>query len=391
LTHVTGQGILAAMRRLRALVLPLLALPLVAHADSKVCKAGALIFGDPTYKGNDKPNPVGQTVKQDPPLEWRGLVIAKGKVYTISGGSQEIWGGDASGVVKRLAGAQQPRASKFADGRCADVRFLSVRGIAALKNGALVVADTNANAIRTITDPEGPGCTVTTIVGPQAAFDDAVSKPPGPGDVDGAGKDAKLGAPEWVMTDDGGNIYFIDSLAGKLKKVAADDAHTVSTIGSIKLDKVYGWNGMTILDKKIYVVGNTMANAVIWEVDPAAQKVKVLKNTDYKAFPGLQNESPTITSIASDGTGLLISGQGFIWRMTKDGKTVTKLAGQGYALDYPPKYNPAGVYPVGDLALRFRTDDASSFGTSTFMVWSDNALYFRGRHIGAYVLKIGCP
>jgi hypothetical protein len=384
------------MRRLRARLLPLLvfvpltALPLVAQADAKSCKAGALIFGNPTYEGNDKPNPVGQTVKQDPPLEWRGLAFVKGKVYTVSGGSQEIWGGDAAGVVKRLAGSQVPRASKFTDGRCADARFLHIRGITALKNGTLVVADTNAHAIRTIKDPDGPGCTVTTIVGPQAPFDDSSAKPPGPGDVDGDGKNAKIGQPEWVISDDAGNVFFIDSVAVKLKRIAADDTHTVSTVGSLKLDKILGYNGLAILDKKIYVVGNTTTNGVVWEADPATQKIKVLKNTDYKGFPGLQNTSPSITSIASDGTGLLLSGQGYIWRMTKDGKTVTKLAGQGYALQYPPKYNPAGVYPVADLALRFRTDDASSFGTSTFMVWNENALYFRGRHTGAYVLKIGC-
>lgn len=380
------------MRRLRALVLPLLvALPLVARADSKACKAGALIFGNPTYTGSDKPNPKGQTVKQDPPLEWRGLVLAKGKVFTVSGGSQEVWGGDVSGVVRRLAGTQQPSANKFTDGPCADARFLDIRGIAAAKDGTLVVADRRANAIRILSDPEGAGCKVTTVVGPAAAYDTTAAKVPGPGDVDGEAKDAKIGGPEWAVTDAAGNIYFVDELAGKVKKIATDEPRTVTTLASLKLDKVLGFTSMALVDKKLYVTGNTLANGIIWEVDPEAQKAKIVKNSDYKGFPGIRNTSPSLTSITSDGSSLIVSGQGYIWRVTRDGKTITPVAGRGYALDYPPNYNPAGVYPVNDLALRFRTDDAASNGTSTFMAWSENALYFRGRHTGAYVLKIGCP
>ena len=44
-----------------------------------------------------------------------------------------------------------------------------------------------------------------------------------------------------------------------------------------------------------------------------------------------------------------------------------------------------------ELFLRFRSGDESSAGTSTFMTWSDNAIYWRGKHDGPYVLKIACP
>jgi hypothetical protein len=380
------------MRLLRILALPVLAyLPIVARADAKSCSAGTIVFGDPTYNGTDKPNPKGQTVKQDPPLEWRNLVLAKGKVYTVSGGLQEVWGGDVAGTVKRLAGTQVPSANKFIDGPCADARFLGLRGVAALKDGSLVVADGRGNAVRTITDPEGPGCTVATLVGPPAPYDVTAAKYPGPGDVDGPAKDAKIAAPSWVVVDAAGNIYFLEETTAKLKKIAADAARTVSTLTSLKATaNVLGRSAMILVDKKLYVTGNTISHGLVWEVDPETKATKIVKNADGRGFPGLSNSSPSLMSITSDGKDLILFGQGYIWRMTRDGKTTTPMGGIGYALDYPDKYDLAKPHSMKELALRFRTDDASAYGTSTFMVWSDNALYFRGRHLGAYVLKIGC-
>src|SRR5258706_237255 len=106
-----------------------------AHADSRTCKAGALIFGNPTYKGRDKPNPQGQTIRQDPPLDWQGFVFTKKKVFLISGASEELWGGDLAGAIKLIAGARQPNGGRFADGPCAQARFAGLRGLAVLGDG----------------------------------------------------------------------------------------------------------------------------------------------------------------------------------------------------------------------------------------------------------------
>lgn len=381
------------MRTHRLLALPLLlAVPIAAHADAKVCKAGALIYGNPTYKGTDKPDPKGQTVKQDPPLEWREFTIGKGQVFMVSGLAQELWGGDLNGQIKRIAGEVQAGQGKFADGPCASAYFATLWGLATLRDGSVVVADHGGRAVRVVSDPLGAGCKVTTVVGPNAPFGLADIKAPAAGDVDGAAANAKLGAPGWPVVDSSGNIYFIDTAYGKVKVIAADAARTVTTLGTLTgSDKVFAYTGMTMLDDKLYAIGNSANNSMIWEIDPETKKVKTVKDASGKAFPPLQANAPSLSTIASDGNALLISGQGYIWRVSKDGKTITNIAGRGYGLDYPNGYNPAGVYPTKDLFLAFRTGDALTGGNSSYIVWNDNAIYWRGRYYGSYVLKIGCP
>jgi hypothetical protein len=211
-----------------------------------------------------------------------------------------------------------------------------------------------------------------------------------PGDADGPGKDAKIGGPAWVTVDGAGTIYFVDTIAKKVKAIAADAERTVSTVATLD-KKVTLYGGMTLLDGKLYLVGAGGTASVVVEVDPKAGKVRPIREGGAKAFPPLDAHAPSLTSIASDGKTLLVSGAGYIWRLSKDGRNLTLVAGTGFDLDYPPKYNPAGVYPVKELFLRFRNDENLRAGASTAMVWSDNALYFRARHLGGYVLKIGCP
>jgi len=377
--------------RLLALAL-LLAIPVAAHADAKVCKAGALIFGDPSYKGNDKPDPKGQTVKQDPPLEWREFTIGKGQAFVVSGQAQELWGGDLSGQIKRIAGSEQGAQAKFADGPCNAAAFATLFGLATLRDGGIVVADHAAHAVRVVSDPLGAGCKVTTVVGPTAPFAVTDMKAPTAGDADGAAASAKIGGPAWPVTDSSGNIYFVDTAAGKVKVIGTDAARTVSTLGALTAsNKVMAITGMTMLDDKLYAIGNSSNNGIVWEIDPETKKVKTLKDAAGKGFPPLVSNAPSLNAIASDGNGLLLSGQGYIWRMTKDGKNLTTVAGRGYGLEYPAGYNPAGVYPTKDLFLAFRSGDALTGGNSSYMVWNDNAIYWRGRYYGSYVLKIGCP
>jgi len=379
------------MRTLLALPL-LLTVPVAAHADAKVCKAGALIYGNPSYKGTDKPDPKGQAVRQDPPLEWREFTIGKGQTFMVSGQAQELWGGDLNGQIKRIAGDGQGAQAKFADGPCAGAAFATLWGLTTLRDGSVVVADHAAHAIRVVSDPLGAACKVTTVVGPTAPFSVADMKAPTAGDADGPAASAKIGAPGWPVTDSSGNIYFVDTAAGKVKVVAADAARTVSTLGTLTAsNKILAVTGMTMLDDKLYAIGNSSNNSMVWEIDPETKKVKLLKDASGKGFPPLTANAPSLSTIASDGNALLFSGQGYIWRMSKDGKVLTAVAGRGYALDYPAGYNPAGVYPTKDLFLAFRSGDALTGGNSSYLVWNDNAIYWRGRYYGSYVLKIGCP
>jgi hypothetical protein len=360
----------------------------VAHADAKTCKAGALVFGDPNhvYKSTERPNPAGQTVRQDPPLAWEGMVFKGDTVYTSS--NQELWGGPVSGAIKRLAGAEES-AARYAPGPCADARFGNIWGMALLRDGTLVVADHDANAILTITDVDKPSCKVNVLVGPQKALPS--TREVAGGDKDGPAATAAITHPAWPVTDGSGNIYFIDGAGEKVKMIAADAAHTVSTLGQLRHGQgVEPHHGMTMLDDKLYTVTATISNGVVEEVDPATKKVRVVKDGGGAAFPPMdQSRSPALSAIASDGNALLVFGRGYIWRMTPDGK-LGLLAGSGWELDFPKGYNPTGVYPTNKLNLYYKFNMGLS-GSNTYMTWNNNAIYWRGRFSGPYVIKIDCP
>jgi RNA polymerase sigma-70 factor (ECF subfamily) len=354
----------------------------------KVCKAGALIFGDPGYvrKPSEAPNPAGQTVRQTPPLSWEGLVFEGDKVFTSS--PREIWGGPVAGAITRLAGDEQSLAA-FHDGPCADARFGAIWGIAFMRDGTMVVADTKANAILAISDPEKPSCEVTTLVGPKTPLADARLAPSG--DTDGPAASAAIGRPAWPVVDRKGNIYFIDVATSKVKMIAPDAAHTVSAVGQLKSgNAVEPYHGMTMLDEKLYAVTSTFSNGVVQEIDPATKKVRVVIDAGANRFPPLEaNHSPALGSIANDGNSLLVFGRGYIWRMTTDG-SVKVVAGSGWDNEFPKDYNPAGVYPTNALKLFYRFDMGAS-GASTYLAWYKDAIYWRGAMTSPYVVKITCP
>jgi hypothetical protein len=147
---------------------------------------------------------------------------------------------------------------------------------------------------------------------------------------------------------------------------------------------------LTFFAGKLYLDGNqSMASSVV-EIDPASHKSRVVREGGGNQFPPIESQAPSLSSITHDDTALIVSGQGYIWRLTKDGKSLSQIAGTGPAIDFPRNYNPAGVYPAKQLVLRFRNDDTTTSGSSTALVWNDGGLYWRGRNVGAYVVKIGC-
>lgn len=377
------------MRLGRLLVLPVLLFAARAHADAKSCKAGALIFGNPQYEGDEKPDPTGQTVTQDPPLLWRGIVLLGGNVYTTTG--QEVWGGPVNGAIKRIAGEEQTGIpTYFGEGPCAKTRFGNIYGIAAQRDGSLIVADNAGNAVVKISDPLGPGCRTRVLVGakgPYAVRDELARRV---GNVDGAAATAKIGNPAWPVTEGSGKIYFLDMAAAMVKVIDGEINGTVSSVASVKVEGLESFRAMTLLDDKLYLAGSTFINGVIVEVDPETKAMRMVKNAGGSRFPPLDSSrSPALSSATNDGTHLIVSGRGYIWRVDPKSGSVAHIAGRGSSTEYPAGYNPAGVYPAKDLFLRIRSE--SNAGTSSFMTWSDNSIYWRGRDSGAYVLKISCP
>lgn len=379
----------------RSLVLPLLAgtaflvaAPRSAAAEIKACKSGSIVIGNPKYRGADRPPPTGATAKSDPALAVRAMVFSGKTMYTSNG--QEIWSVDlASGALRRVAGEHQKALSKFTDGPCDKARFHNVPGIAILPDGSLIVADQGASALLKVTSPAASAsCNVSYLAGTSKPVDFNASAQ---GEADGPGATAKLQVPAWVAVDSAGNVYFIDLTSSKLRKVAADAQHTVSTVAQLPTGTGgQPYRGLTMLKDKLYAITNTSMSGVVVEIDPKTGTVrKVFEGAAKQLVEISPNTAPALMAITNDGTNLFVTGSGFIWRVTPAGK-VTHVAGKGSPTDIPKSYDLAAAHPAKDLLLRIRQADAGTMGATASLAYHDGNLYYRGREDGVYVVKIDC-
>jgi hypothetical protein len=377
------------MPNLRSVLASLAAAAILAGAApalaQKACSAGALLMGNPRYQGAERPDPKGAGTRDDPPHQFRSLVFRGSNVFTNDG--QELWIADLrESKMKRYAGEHQPAWPKLKDGPCAEARFMNIHGVASLPDGDLVVADYTGHAILKVTNPATPECTVSYLAGASAPAEREGKR----GDEDGPGAAAKLSAPEWPVSDDEGNIYFIDSGTKKLRKIAADAEHTVSTVAQLFDNKQYGYVGLTMLDDKLYAVGNTFSNALIFEIDPATGATRKVLDGGSKVFrPVDATTAPSLSAVTNDGKHLLVSGQGYIWRVTTEGK-VTHLAGSGSPIEFPRTYDVVNSHPAKKAVLRFRNGDVSIMGTTTSLAYQNGVIFWRGRSDGSYVMSFRC-
>jgi hypothetical protein len=350
----------------------------------KACSHGALLMGSPRWQGAGKPDPAGADLKE-PPLQFRSLVFRGANVFVNEG--QEIWLADLrAGKARRIAGETQPGFPAYKEGPCADARFMNIHGVASLPDGDLVVADYLAHALLKVHDPASPECRVTYLAGTSAPVEREGKK----GDEDGPGASAKLNGPEWPVADDDGNVYFIDSIKMKVKKIATDPEHTVSTVVQLFDNKQYGYTGLVIINDKLYVVGNTFTNALVFEIDPATGAQRKILDGGAKIFPGLPSSTaPTLSSATTDGKNIIVTGQGFIWSITPKGK-ITHIAGSGTSIEFPKTYDVVNSHPAKKAVLRFRNGDVSVMGTTTALAYQDGVIFWRGRSDGPYVMSFRC-
>ncbi len=358
---------------------------------SSACTTGTLFAGNPLYDGDEQADPAGTGILADPPLQWREVVFDGDRIFTHVG--EELWVADmaaANPQVTRFAG--QRGADQFNDGTCAAARLANTQGMTRLPDGSLVVADYNANALIKVTDPAGPACAVSYLAGTSAPLDPVPFDVPNQGDTDGPGATAQFRGVKWPVSDEQGVVYFVDETNKKVKKVAADPAHTVSTVASLADLDVDTWTGMTRMNGKLYLVGLGVSDNIVVEVDPASGAMRTLVQGRGDAFPPLDSgDSPILAAVTGNGTDLYVSGNGYIWQVSLDGK-VNLVAGTGFHLDFPPDgYDPMAEHPALELALKFNIGQGSIQGTSHFMSYHEGALYFTGINaVGYYVEKIDC-
>lgn len=357
------------------------------------CTTATLWAGNPTFDAPEtSTRPAdGTGILEDPPFQWGNLTFVGDMLYTRDTG--EIWSVDtsaASPVEHRLIGMNAGNEVTIKFGKCSEARLGAIQGIADLPDGSLVAADAFANSIVHITNPKDAAtCTVESWAGTNTDTTFSGMSYPNLGDVDGPIGTSRIGYPTAITTDGAGIVFFYDGQARKFKKIANDADHTVSTIGAMPdgLDISYG---MVHIGSTVYALGYGGNTTNVYKIEGTA--ITKVAGGDPSAWEGLQT-TPQLGGITTDGTNLIVAGQGFVWLVGTTG-TIKHIAGSGERIDLVKDgYDPKAPHPALEVTLKPRAGASeAAVGSPDYLGFKDGAIYYRGHGVStaSYVEKIDC-
>ena len=356
------------------------------------CTTATLFAGDPLY---DAPDPStrpadGTGILTDPPFQWGNLSFVGNILYTRDTG--EIWYTDTSAaapVEKHLLGSNNSGSSvAITFGACAQARVGAIQGIADLPDGSLVAADAFGNEIIHITSPQAAGCSIESWAGTNTSTSFDGTDYPNIGDVDGAVGTSKIEYPTAITTDGAGTVFFYDSGAKKFKKIANDTAHTTSTVVAMPdgNDICYG---MVHIGTTIYALGYDGNQTSVYKIVGTA--ITKVAGGDGSAWEGLDGKTPQLGGITTDGTNIIVAGEGYVYLVNVTSGVIKQIAGSGEIVDLPS----TAKAPTTAAAVVLKPKggaSAAAVGSPDYLGFKDGAIYYRGHgdSTAAYVEKIQC-
>lgn len=215
------------------------------HTVSTIAGNGVYGFADGNGTAAKFGNPYGLTI--DPAGNLYITDFYNNRVRKIAN--------DANHTVSTIAGSG---AGSFLDGNSNVAQFNNPTAIARDSSGILYIADYGNNKIRKIANDAN--YTVSTIAGSSQ------------GSSDGNGTLAKFYLPQGITIDSNGNLYVADRGNSKIRKIANDANHTVSTITGTS----YGYiDGNISLARFTNPVGITIdSNGVLYIADSGNNKIR---------------------------------------------------------------------------------------------------------------------
>ncbi len=358
------------------------------------CTTATLWAGNPTYDAADpSERPAdGTGILEDPPFQWGSLTFVGNMLYTRDTG--EIWVVDTSAakpVEHRLIGKNAGNEVTIKFGKCADARLGAIQGIADLPDGSLVAPDAFANSIVHIKNPTDPAnCTVESWAGTNTDTTFSGTNYPNIGDVDGPIGTSRIGYPTAITTDGAGTVFFYDGEARKFKKIANDANHTVTTIGKMPddLDICYG---MVHIGSTVYALGYGGSTTNVYKIEGTT--FTKVAGGNMSAWEDL-GTSAQLGGITTDGTNLIVAGQGFMWLVSTTDGSIKHIAGSGERTDLVKAgYDPKASHPAMEVTLKPQASASfASVGSPDYLGFKDGAVYYRGHgpSTAAYVEKIDC-
>jgi hypothetical protein len=352
------------------------------------CTDATLFSGNPYFTGDLKGwNPAGQEKLADPPLRGENIAVAGQTVFYNS--DSEIWRTDGTKVVRLAGDDNEPDTQYNPSGACAAVRVINAKGMTTLPNGNVIVSDLRGGGFIELQNPTG-NCNAAPYAGNQVkTLDTDISGDvANEGDVDGPGATAKFRGITLPVSDAQGNLYFDDNGNSKIKKIANDAAHTVSTLYKYgPADPQPLPLALVTLNGKLYVAGGTIISDFLWEIDTQSGTQKTVFTGKGDRYPELDPaQTATIVAIATDGQSLFVgSDKGYIWKIGTDGKYLATIAGKGQIVDFPAGLDLTKPIAVNQLPLKAIGVNAGS------MVRMGNDLLWAGRNgVGYHVWSVHC-
>ena len=319
----------------------------------KTCTAARVIAGNPISSATDDPaawSPAGHPARAEPAMHFSNLA-RRGDQLVVSTG-RSIWRLDLAAAAPsfvRVAGDDVGAAVYRPTGPCADVRFLASEGLAWLPDGRLVIGDDWANGVVELSDPLSPSCTARVIAGNATVL---TNHTPAtvyqPGNVTGPGASARFAAPDDAIADDAGNVYLWDRGNKQIKRIAGDDARTVTSVFTLdgQLDNV---NALAFAHGRLYAGGFNIDGTRVIAIDVDTGAAEPIAHNDDITGPG----SSLPVAITGDGDAVLVYATGgFVYRIGADG-AITLIAGHGERNTDLDDAAYDGEVPALDVPLNF--------------------------------------
>ncbi|MEJ7729507.1 MAG: hypothetical protein WKG00_09845 [Polyangiaceae bacterium] len=352
------------------------------------CSTTQLLLGNPYFTGDlEGWNPDGQPLLADPPLRNRHIAVHADNVFVET--QYEVWMTEGANV-RRVAGDEFDPVYRYDPaGDCADVRFITASGVTTLPNGNVVVTDSIGNGVVELSGLPG-ACTAKPIAGNAVAIEDVDigGDVADPGDVDGPDATAKTYGPELPVSDEDGNIYFIDGGNSKIKKIANDAARTVTTLHDFASVDEASPLAMTAFGGKLYVVGVEAVSDFLWAIgtDAPGQFEEVFNQVGTFEEIGTSTTA-TMNGLTNDGEALIVgSAKGYIFRLSTSGEQLATLAGTGQVVDFPPDLDFAAGVPANETPIKAISTIIGSVARK------GNSILYAGTAagVGFHVLDIAC-
>lgn len=352
------------------------------------CSTGRLFAGNPLHGEPQERPKEGTGLLEDPPLPHRQPVISGAQLITHSG--QEIWRAALSDQkLHKVAGTEGGMA--LVTGPCAKARFANIAQVALAKDGSLFVSDQAANAVLKVTDPLGEKCAVARWAGAPKDAESGITptRHPVTGNADGPGAKALFGTVTRIALDAKDNVYAYDEDNDSLRKIANDEAHTVTTLVKKLGEGSTRMVSLAFADGRLYAWGLDGSNLFLSAFDAEGKKTQVLKGRG-DLFGGDSSSSLTPGGIVALGGALVVSLNRQLYRVSPGGE-VAELAGDGdIRSDYEGDYDPKVPHPAAKLQLVARSRTTTA-GLNVYLdVDAASHLYFSASFNNAYVLQLDC-